>query len=80
MTCREFADALLDFLNGELPSERCGGIQEHLGCCPPCVVLVQTYCLTITLTRHLPCKPLPPDLERRLREAVAREGGCGSGP
>ncbi|MCI0465243.1 MAG: hypothetical protein L0Z62_50620 [Gemmataceae bacterium] len=74
MTCCELAEALLDFLEGVLPPDHCDQIRQHLGCCPPCVTFVETYRITITLTRRLPCRPLPPDLEHRLRAALAAGG------
>ena len=75
LTCRQLAEALLEFLEGALPPEHAEQIQQHLGSCPPCVVFLETYRITITLTRRLPSHALPPDLERRLRQALAAEGG-----
>ncbi|HYT90640.1 MAG TPA: zf-HC2 domain-containing protein [Gemmataceae bacterium] len=71
MTCRELAELLIDFVSGELAPEHQERVEQHLGLCPPCVVFVETYKITIRLTRQLPRVPLPPGLERRLREALA---------
>jgi anti-sigma factor RsiW len=70
ITCRELAEFLIDFVAGELPPEQRARIEHHLCMCPPCVTYVETYRLTIRLTRRLPCTPLPPELEKRLREAL----------
>jgi anti-sigma factor RsiW len=74
MTCRELVEQLLDFLANELPPESCERIRAHLGECPPCVVLVETYQITIRLTRRLPRAPLPAGLEERLRAALRQSG------
>jgi RNA polymerase sigma-70 factor (ECF subfamily) len=71
MTCRELAELLLDFVSGELPPENCERVDSHLRRCASCIALVETYRLTITLTRRLPCSSLPEHLEARLRSAVA---------
>jgi anti-sigma factor RsiW len=70
ITCRELAELLIDFVAGELSPERRAQLEQHLQCCPPCVAYVETYRLTITLTRRLPCAPLPPQLEQRLRAVL----------
>jgi anti-sigma factor RsiW len=79
MTCRELAELLIDYVSGALPAEHRERLDHHLLLCPPCVTYVQTYELTIKLTRRLPDKPLPPQLEAKLRQALAemRKGGCG---
>jgi anti-sigma factor RsiW len=86
ITCREMVELLIDFVTGELPPEHHRRIEQHLQCCPPCVTYVETYRLTIQLTRRLPCQPMPPALVEKLRKALAEiradrppEGGpCGS--
>jgi anti-sigma factor RsiW len=70
MNCRKLAELLIDFVSGDLPEDQRALVEQHLGRCPPCVTYVETYRLTIKLTRRLPCSPLPPDLEYRLRIVV----------
>ena len=72
MNCRELAETLLDYITGELAEEHRRQIEEHLGCCPPCVTFIETYQVTIKLTRRLPQAPVPPELKERL-EAALRE-------
>jgi anti-sigma factor RsiW len=78
MNCRELAELLIDFVSGDLPEEQRARIEQHLGRCPPCVTYLETYRLTIRLTRRLPCSPLPPELEHRLRMVV--RGMCQDDP
>ena len=70
MTCRELAERLLDFLAGELEADLCSHIRAHLDDCPHCVTYVETYQITVKLTRQLPASPPPPELLRRLEEAL----------
>lgn len=75
ITCRDLAELLLDFLDGSLPPEHRQRIEQHLQRCPPCVVYLETYRITIKLTRKLPCQPLPAELANRLRAALTEIRG-----
>jgi hypothetical protein len=77
MTCRELAELLIDYLEGELEPALKQHIATHLSICPPCEAFVSTYRITIQLTRRLPAAPLPPDLCTRLQEALQRHKGEG---
>lgn len=81
ITCRELVEFLIDFVSNELPPEHRARVEQHLKRCPPCVTYVETYQLTIRLTRQLPCKPMPPELVQRLREVLEkiREQDTGHG-
>ena len=70
MTCRELVELLIDFVSDELPAEHRQRVEQHLRRCPPCVAYLDSYQVTIRLTKQLPCEPLPPELEARLRAAV----------
>lgn len=67
MTCRELANLLIDYVSGDLPPEHRQLLDQHLSLCPPCVVFLETYHLTIKLTRQLPDEPLPPQLVSKLK-------------
>jgi anti-sigma factor RsiW len=73
--CEQLAQLLFEFVSGDLPPECRHLLEEHLKTCPPCYIHVQTYRVTITLTHKLPSQAMPPDVERRLRDALARECG-----
>jgi anti-sigma factor RsiW len=73
--CRQLANLLYEFVSGELPDDRRALLEEHLRVCPPCLVYVETYRVTIRLSQRLPQVPMPPELERRLREVLERECG-----
>ena len=67
MNCRELAELLLDFLNNELPADFCERIRQHLAECPPCVIYLETYQITIKLSRQLTPPKLPEGLAQRLQ-------------
>jgi anti-sigma factor RsiW len=72
MTCRDCAELLMEFLQGELNAEQCERIRRHLEDCPPCAIYIETYQITIRLTHQLPCDPLPPEVAQRLRAALEK--------
>ena len=77
MTCRELAELLSDYVHGELAAELAEHISRHLCDCPPCEAYVNTYRITIQLSRKLPPAPMPEQLVEKLRDALLREGHAG---
>lgn len=75
MTCRELAELLMDFVENDLAQEMCHQVEEHLRACPPCVVFVETYRVTIHLSRRLPCGELPEHLRCRCEEMLREHEG-----
>ena len=81
LTCREFADFLMAYLDEELPDEQRSAFEEHVRICPPCVHYVDTYKETVRLGRDL-CGdaaegPPPEDVPEALVQAIleARKRG-----
>ncbi len=74
ITCRDLAELLLDFVADQLSREHRGHVELHLRSCSCCAAYVESYRLTIQLTRQLPRSPLPGQLEQRLRAIL--EGDC----
>ncbi len=77
MTCRELAELLIDYIQGELEPEIHEHVSRHLSCCPPCEAYVSTYRITIQLTRQLPAAPMPPELAEKLEDALRELRGKG---
>jgi hypothetical protein len=75
MNCRELAELLIDYVQGELEPGLCEHISHHLTVCPLCEAFVSTYRITIQLTRRLPAAPMPPELAARLEEAMREHLG-----
>jgi hypothetical protein len=76
ITCREFAELLMDFVSDQLPPEWRDPIEQHLGQCSMCLAYVESYRILLEVTRRLPTAPLPPRLEQRL-QMILRESGKG---
>ena len=70
LTCRQLAELLIDYVSGELPPEQEARLRRHLELCPPCLVYLETYQVTIKLTKQLPCQPLPEGLKRKLEDVL----------
>ena len=70
MTCREMIELLLDYCSGELDSELCQQLRQHLDICRPCVTYLETYQITIRVSKQLPPAPMPEHLMQRLQEAL----------
>lgn len=71
--CQECVDLLVDYLEGELPSDRASALDLHLEMCPPCVAFVQSYKGTVEVARSLPVEDIPPELIQRLLDFLHRE-------
>ena len=75
MTCRDFADFLLDYVEGELPADTRRRLDEHMAICPDCVQYRKHYTETIEAGRlavaddvdDLPDELVNAILEARLR-------------
>ena len=51
MTCREFADFVMDYLTGELPADVAASFDRHLSACPNCRTYLAQYRATIAAGR-----------------------------
>ena len=80
MTCQELIDFLLAYLDEELPPEQRQVFEEHLRRCPPCIHYVETYRLTVHVSRvacevrEEPCAQPPEKLVRGILAALRGEG------
>jgi anti-sigma factor RsiW len=76
MTCRRLVELLIDYVADELPPDVRQHIDQHICLCAPCYAYLETYQVTIRLTRKLPATPPPPELLARLRAALEERGMC----
>ena len=73
MTCREFVDFLMAYLDGELGPERRADFEHHLVECPPCIDYLETYKTTVELTGGAcrdPDGPVPEEVPDELVRAI----------
>jgi anti-sigma factor RsiW len=73
VTCKQLLDELNDFLDEALDGMTRRELEQHLGKCPNCQVLVDTTKKTIRVFRGLePCQ-IPFEVETRLLAAIERK-------
>jgi anti-sigma factor RsiW len=51
VTCRELAEFILDYLDGELPADVRTPFERHLAACPPCECYLRQYRTTVVAGR-----------------------------
>ena len=64
MTCREFVDFLMEYLDGTLAASELQVFEGHIDDCPQCVTYLDTYRETVRLGRSV-CDaegPVPDDV------------------
>ena len=76
MTCQELLEHLAAYVARELQADVVATLERHVGECPTCGGLVETFKLTLVIVKALPrqCDPLPDGVANRLRAVLAREG------
>ena len=52
LTCREFAEFLMAYDDGELPPAERARFDAHLAECPDCVAYLKSYRITVALGRR----------------------------
>ena len=76
MTCQELLEHLASYVSKELEADVLVLFETHVGECPTCGGVLETYRLTLVIVKALPtqCDPLPDGVADRLKRALAREG------
>lgn len=76
LTCKEFAEVITDYLEGDLTFTRWVRFQVHLGMCMGCRRYLRQMKLTIRTLGRLPEAPVPPEVRaellRRFRHVKAK--------
>lgn len=70
MSCREMAEHLSAYLDGELEAGLRQIIERHGGDCPPCRSFINTLSRTVEAVRAQPRRPISPDLIQALTTAL----------
>ncbi|MDH4063479.1 MAG: zf-HC2 domain-containing protein [Acidobacteriota bacterium] len=73
MTCRDFADFIMDYLAGELPDDTRADFEQHVSRCPNCHEYLAQYRNTIAAGRLAFADPddeVPPEVPEDLIKAV----------
>lgn len=75
MSCREMADYLSDYLDGELEADLRALIDEHSGDCPPCEAFIRTLACVVETVRAEPRAALSAVQRHALVKALRKAGG-----
>ena len=79
MPCEKWIRELSDYLDNDLAPELKRDLEEHVGRCPNCRVIIDTTRLTIQIYRGCEPYPIPSSLHDRLLEAIQKRRGGTSG-
>jgi anti-sigma factor RsiW len=73
VTCREFADFMVDYIAGELPAESRALFERHLSRCPKCPQYFEQYKATLAAGKsafNCPDEEVPGDVPEDLIQAI----------
>ena len=73
MTCRDFADFILDYLSGGMVADVQAAFERHLSRCPSCRAYLAQYRATVAAGKEAfadPDAPLPADVPEDLVQAI----------
>jgi anti-sigma factor RsiW len=79
--CRRLLGQLNEYVDGELASDICDALEEHLDGCGDCRVVLDSLTKTISLYRGLRelSMELPPDVEARLMRRMEHDTPAAGG-
>lgn len=73
MTCREFIEFLMSYVDEELPASQRAEFERHVGICPSCRAYLDGYRKTLALERELSeCDRLPENVPEDLVRAIVK--------
>ena len=74
MTCAEFVEFLMAYLDGEIPAAQRQTFERHVGECPPCGIYLDQYRDAIRMGKLAcsddPADALPEDVPAELVSAI----------
>lgn len=73
MTCREFADFMMDYIAGQLPADSRALFERHLARCPKCPKYFEQYKATLAAGKAAFSSPddeVPSDVPEDLIQAI----------
>ncbi len=73
VTCKQLVELLIDYVDGTLDLAQKAELDEHFRICPDCLYYLESYQVTIQLTKTLPrCSSIPAEMEARLRDVYCK--------
>jgi predicted anti-sigma-YlaC factor YlaD len=75
LSCREMAEVISQYIDGDLRKDLRALIESHRGDCPPCEAFIRTLARTVEVIRAQPREPLSPERKRALVESLLEAHG-----
>ena len=73
LTCKDFLKELSDYLDDCADADVRARLEQHIAQCPNCWVIADTTRKTIQIYKGTEPYSIPPDVERRLMQALERK-------
>ncbi|MEE9442274.1 MAG: zf-HC2 domain-containing protein [candidate division Zixibacteria bacterium] len=70
--CRELAEMLSDYIDGELDKELCSELEAHLKGCKNCRLVFDSMKMTVRLCRNGVCEDLPAQFQEKFQQKMAK--------
>ena len=70
IACASGVELLMDYLEGVLPAEVRGAVDDHVAGCPRCVAFIASYQETPRSLRDATALPMPADLQDSVLNAL----------
>jgi anti-sigma factor RsiW len=67
-TCQQIADAIVDYVVGEMEEAAHAAFEAHLRICEDCVAFLHTYRETIRVTRTVRSEAIPAEMFNRVQQ------------
>jgi RNA polymerase sigma-70 factor (ECF subfamily) len=77
--CKEIFEKLSDYMDGELPTDLCERIDDHMADCPPCQAFLESLRRTVRLVERVDAPAMPEEIRASVREAYERYKGENQG-
>ena len=72
MNCSKLIREISNYLDNDLDSALRQELEDHMGACPDCRIIIDTTRKTIEIYRGCEPYPIPQDLHDRLQQALRR--------
>ena len=73
--CKKIILEVSNYLDNEMDAALRQELEEHMGCCPECRIIIDTTRQTIQVFRGCEPYPLPQSLHNRLQQAIREHFG-----
>ena len=73
--CKQIFEKLSEYMDGDLPTDLCERIDDHMADCPPCQSFMESLRRTVKLVERVDAPAMPDEIRASVREAYERYRG-----